>query len=198
MSPEDSYRNFDQVRRSAEAKVNLGLVNAAGEIDRIVRAISGRPDWGALKGRKVFDIGCGSRLTPRGKSQEGWPPYFCLLCAGVGAMVTGLDLYNPDLVDAGKYRHLQMDVVSLVAGKKLAMAEEINLPQMQVVHASNLVRPLASRDLDASLDRVDLTADEFETMLFIQVQDALREGALFCLDGRLYKKVGIGLEEIRK
>lgn len=158
-----------------------GLLRAGLSINDAAKAL-GISEWKDFRGLTVVDLGCGSRLVPRLGRDGGWPPYYCLLMANLGAVVNGLDISPPDDKDASIYTHTTVNLVSRL--KIESSLSTIITPNSVNVVNTNMLSQLqpVSANLRTTLAQENITLDWFDNKLSSAIMTILVKSGVWVND----------------
>jgi len=166
-------------------KLEMGISRAGLSIDLAVKSLNGsKSTWKNLKGLRVLDLGCGSRMTRRYGEEGVWPPYWCLMMAALGNKVTGVDINEADPDDASYYRHIKVDLVTeLLRGEKLRNI----IPEGNINIVNTSMFPCSEETVPGNLREAlgrhpGLDADIFSTGLEVSIMDLLVKGGVWVGD----------------
>lgn len=180
--------------RERYSKTNPGIEFATIDVRKTAKLLTGRPtDWEGLKGKKILDLGCGSRLVPLISRPGVYTPYYCLLCARAGVDIYGIDLQRADPLDNGVYKHIQADLVEIAFGPGLASLPEISLGQFDVIHSLRFAYN-PPPNVYKELERRRKTWQDLYKQLESQSCSLLKDGGYLIFENGSFKKTGSSCE----
>lgn len=159
-----------KTRLKSESKLLINI-----DINNILNRWKGlHVDWSILRGLTILDIGAGSGYLN--------PPHFSRFCAAHDADVTALDIEPQEGLDQKLFRSAQVDLVDIVLGKGLSSIPLLLHKRFDLIHASNFIGLNPDPNLIKNLADRQVPFERFESMVFQQTGELLKEGGALSLD----------------